>query len=97
LERDEFDGFEWDDDKSESAEARWGIDFDFAARVFDRAHVERPSRGRHKEPRFVTTGKVDGYMISVVWTPRGRIRRIITAFPAGIRDIRSYNGNRKAN
>lgn len=97
MDRNEYDGFEWDADKSALAEAKWGFDFDFAALVFEKAHVERPSRGKHNEARFVTTGEVDGYMISVVWTPRDRIRRIITAFPSGAGDTRSYNDHCKAN
>ena len=98
MARDDFDDFEWDDDKNQSVLARWGFDFDFAVRVFDEAYVEREDRRvDYGESRFIATGNVDGYMISVAWTPRDKTRRIITAWPSGSRDIRRYNGYRQAN
>jgi uncharacterized DUF497 family protein len=62
-----------------------GIDFELASEVFlDPPYVEREDiREDYGEPRFVTTGVVaDVGMITVVWTPRGRRRHIITAWRA---------------
>ena len=44
------------------------------------AHI---GSGRH-------TGEVEGIIITVVWTPRGRRRRIVSARPASIRERHEY-------
>lgn len=77
-----FDGFEWDRKKSARTEQLRGFDFHFATRVFEDEHRielddERQDWG---EPRTMSIGLVDGYgLLVVVWTPRGRKRRIISA------------------
>ncbi len=94
----EFDGFEWDEDKSDLTLQLRGIDFDYAARVFDGAYIEREDPRKHYgERRFVATGEVDGLTISVAWTPRPPNRRIIAAWPANQRETRNFNGYRQAN
>ncbi|HVA36569.1 MAG TPA: hypothetical protein VNJ51_03030 [Candidatus Dormibacteraeota bacterium] len=40
---------------------------------------------------------VDGVAITVVWTPRGRNRRLITAWPATNREKREFNEYHEAN
>ena len=41
---DGFSGFEWDEAKSGNTFEERGIDFDFAARVFEGAYIEREGR-----------------------------------------------------
>jgi len=89
----DFEGFEWDESKSEQNLADRGFDFDFASRVFDGTYVvreqQRPDGG---ERRYVVIGKVDGLVIQVIWTPRGRKRRIISSRLAKKHEAAQYHG-----
>ena len=68
-----------------------GFDFEFAARLFGGAYIEREDlRHEYGERRFVATGDVEGRIVTVVWTPRGRRRRIVSAWPASNRERREY-------
>lgn len=94
---DEFEGFEWDAAKSEATFLERGIDFEAAARVFESDYIEREDlRQDYSEKRFVVIGSVQGVVITVVWTPRGRRRRIISAWPASNRERREFNEHREA-
>jgi uncharacterized DUF497 family protein len=88
----EFDGFEWDLAKSEATFKRRGIGFERAKHVFDGGRVEyedlRRSYGEH---RYVAIGEVEGNILTVVWTPRGRRRRIIAARSASKSERRAYH------
>jgi hypothetical protein len=72
---------EYDPNKSEWTFRARGIDFDFAARVFDGAFIEWPSP-RYGESRFLAVGCVDDILITVTYAWRGGNRRIISARPA---------------
>lgn len=97
VSRDRFDGFEWDEEKSDLALQVRGIAFEFAARVFDGDYIEHEDRRKpNGEQRFVVTGEVDGFTLTVVWTPRLPNRRIIAAWPASPRETRTFNGYRQA-
>lgn len=96
----EFDSYEWDDEKSEQTYNKNGIDFGTAARVFESedGYVERADTRDYGEPRYIITGRVDDFVVTVVWTPRNRTRRIISAWPATRWEKRRYqSGHRKAN
>jgi uncharacterized protein len=94
---DEFDGFEWDAEKSDATLAERGLDFAAAARVFDGDYLEREDTRRdYGERRFVVTGEVQGVVVTIVWTPRSRWRRIISAWPASNRERREYREHRAA-
>ena len=81
--KDDRDNFEWDEAKSQRNMALRGFDFEFASRVFAGPFFEREGQKRdYGEPCFVTSGEVDGSVITVVWTSRSRARRIISAWPA---------------
>lgn len=68
-----------------------GIDFARAREVFEGVTVtmddNRPDYG---EPRCVTVGHLDGHVVVVVWTPRGRARRIIGMRKANEREIAKF-------
>ena len=97
AEPEEFEGFEWDAAKSEATFAERGIDFAAAARVFDGDYLEREdTRHGYGERRFVVTGEVEGLVVTVVWTRRGRRRRIISTWPASRRERREYREQRAA-
>lgn len=87
----EYEGFEWDSAKGDETFSQRGIDFEAAAHVFDGEYVEREDlRQDYGERRYVVTGVVEGAVITVVWTPRGQRRRIISAWPASDRERREY-------
>lgn len=94
----EFDGFEWDERKNERCKRERGFDFRFAIRIFE-TNVDQieDKRADYGEARFIATGQVqgEGCVLVVVWTPRGKFRRIISARRASRRERESY-GNRES-
>ena len=92
MSTDEFDGFEWDEVKSQRTMRERGFDFEFASRVFDFDYIESEDRRlRYGEPRYVTLGRVEDVLITVVWTPRAKRRRIIAAWPSSNQERRKYH------
>jgi len=88
---DDYIGFEWDEAKSEATFVERGIAFAAAAEVFKGDYLEREDLRRdYGERRFIVTGEVQGVYVSVVWTPRGRRRRIVSTWPASMRERREY-------
>uniref|UniRef100_E6Q5X5 Protein containing DUF497 n=1 Tax=mine drainage metagenome TaxID=410659 RepID=E6Q5X5_9ZZZZ len=89
----EFDGYEWDERKSEICLQARAFDFSYAARIFE-ADIEpldwEDTRDIYGEPRFVSVGEVASLIIAVVWTPRGNLRRIISARPASRRERKLF-------
>ena len=66
-----------------------GLDFRQAKEIFDGLHLTRPDdRQDYGEPRFITAGKVQGRIVIIVWTPRGKARRIISMRKANGREIK---------
>lgn len=64
-----------------------GLDFGRARDVFVGLHLtSADARREYGEPRFITAGKLDGRIVIVVWTPRGRGRRIISMRKANERE-----------
>ncbi len=93
----EFTGFEWDERKNERCKRERGFDFHFAIKIFetDIDQVE-DKRADYGETRFIATGQVQDYVLVVVWTPRGRIQRIISARRASKRERERFYGNRES-
>ena len=59
--------------------AHRGLDFAEAAEVFAGAHATAPDDRRdYGEPRFITAGHLRGRFVVIVWTPRGKARRVIS-------------------
>jgi len=89
-------GIEWDDDKNETNKREHeGLGFEEAQYVFaDSERLERIDRSESNtfmEERWQTLGMV-GKVLFVVYTERGKNKRIITARPATKIERRSYNG-----
>ena len=75
---------EWDEQRRHTNIAKHGVDFVAAARVFDGPILEVEDRRRdYGEMRFLALGEIAGQAITVVYTWRGRRRRIISARRAG--------------
>ena len=84
--------FEWDDGKAEANEAKHGVTFAFASRVFldeDRLELDA-SRPQEGEQRSKTVGMIDGRIYTVVFTWRGKVRRLISARRSNGREERAY-------
>ncbi len=70
---------EFDPEKREKTLAERGLDFLDATLVFDGEVVTFPdSRFDYGEDRWLTFGWLEQVAVSVVWTWRGDIRRIIS-------------------
>ena len=92
----DYEGFEWDENKSEATSAQRALGFEAASRVFNEIYLEREdTREDYGERRFIATGEVDGDVVTVVWTPRGNQRRIVSAWPASNRERREYRDHRQ--
>ena len=89
--------FEWDEAKRQVNLAKHGVEFLDAAALFDGRPVVTVV-GRHPdEPRFLTTGELDGRFYPAVWTWRGdavRLRSARRARDAERRAHRSRHGGR---
>ncbi len=93
----DFDGFEWAEEKSERCYEERGFDFAYAARLFDGDFIEWEDRRRDwGEPRIISVGEVEARILTVVWTPRGNLRRIISARPASRAEREKLYGKREA-
>lgn len=71
-------GFEWDEDKRLSNIAKHDIDFGDAVGIFDGRPTVTKKTDYTGEERFSTISKLDHRTIAVIWTQRGRSRRIIS-------------------
>ncbi|MDA1353673.1 MAG: BrnT family toxin [bacterium] len=75
-------GFEWDNRKRHQNLHKHGLDFADAVFVFDDVYrIERFDKWfLYSECRYQTIGCIAGrFVVFVVWTQRGRDRRIISA------------------
>ena len=82
-------GFEWDDDKSKANLVKHGIDFDDASEIFYGPIVLRPS-DRNNEERWIAIGSSENKFITVVFTRRVNVIRIISARRARKNEEREY-------
>lgn len=72
--------FEWDQAKSDTNLRERGFGFDFAALVFAGPVLEfLDDRKDYREVRVQAIGAVDDIILSVIYTDRGPVRRIISA------------------
>ena len=71
-----------------------GLDFARAREVFEGVTVTNDdNRLDYGEERRVTMGYLDGRVVVVVWTPRGRARRVISMRKANEREIAKFTQN----
>lgn len=84
--------FEWDQTKSNKNLAERGFDFAYACRIFDSDVLEwEDTRRTYGERRIVAIGEIDKEVYAVVYTPRGEVRRIISARSASRRERNAYH------
>ena len=88
-------GFEWDPAKRITNLRKHGIDFVRAIGIFDGFVTRQPVTDQeHGELRIVAVGSVGEVLLTVVYTPRGSLLRIISARRANGREARAYRAVR---
>ena len=83
------DRFDWDERKSELNLAKHGIDFEDATEVFYKPIILRRS-DRNNEERWIAIGSLEDRLITVVFTRRADVIRIISARRARKNEEREY-------
>jgi hypothetical protein len=81
--------FEWDDRKSDLNFAKHGIDFEDAIQVFYGPIILHPS-DRNNEERWIAIGFLEERLVTVVFTRRQDVIRIISARRARKNEERAY-------
>jgi uncharacterized protein len=71
--------FEWDERKNSANRTKHGFDFTFAVRIFASTVREYVDPRPWNEQRIVATGQVEGRFITIVYTRRNNVYRIISA------------------
>jgi uncharacterized DUF497 family protein len=84
--------FEWDEAKSEACFKTRGFDFEYAAFVFADPNrmIFQDTRRSYGEDRYQLTGRIDGRLFVLVYTPRDDVMRIISARKANSREVKLY-------
>ncbi len=86
--------FEWDEEKRAINIESHGVDFIRAAMIFTNPTLEdTDAREDYGETRHRALGHVEGEFYIVIYTWRGKARRIISAWKAGRNDQRNYHAN----
>jgi uncharacterized DUF497 family protein len=83
--------FQWDEAKREANIVKHGIDFVTATAIFDGRPVTHARSRRTDEERFLTVGKLEERLITVVWTWREDSIRLISARRARDQESRRYH------
>lgn len=81
----------WDKAKRQATLDERGLDFANAAELFGGRHFTAEDRRRdYGEDRFISAGLVDGRLCVVVWTMRGKTRRIISMRKGNAREQKRF-------
>jgi len=85
--------FEWDENKNKINIQKHGIDFGDARNVFDdpKKRTSPDLRMDYGEERLKVIGKIFGTIISVIFTLRNSVIRIISARKASQNEREEYN------
>ena len=87
--------FEWDENKNQLNIEKHGIDFIDAAKMIDDGHVFIGFSSYENEQRFIATGIIEARYITVVYTMRCEITRIISARVARKKERLDYEKERQ--
>ncbi len=81
----------YDPKKREKTLAERGLDFEDAPRIFASDAFENlDDRRDYGEVRWQTMGLLNGRLVMVVWTRRGRARHIISMWKCNDREQKRY-------
>jgi uncharacterized protein len=82
---------EWDEDKRQLTLRERGLDFaDFELFEADSILTTVDGRKDYGEPRFNSTGILDGILCTVCWTPRNGKVRVISMRKINARERETY-------
>ena len=83
--------FEWDEDKGRENIKKHRVDFVRAAMIFENPVInEIDGRKRYGETRYRALGHIADEFYVVIYTWRGKTRRLISAWKAGENGKRRY-------
>lgn len=84
--------FEWDDAKAESNWRKHGLSFQTAALAFEDSRVLEVDASRMSDGEICTKAiaLIDGYFVCVLFTLRGRTRRLISVRRANPKEEKLY-------
>jgi uncharacterized DUF497 family protein len=86
--------FDWDEEKRQEVIDKRGVDILYAALIFENQVLVRPDdREDYGEKRFIALGYVEGEFFNVVYTPKGKRTRLITAWKAGRNGEKRYKNS----
>ncbi|MDZ7600695.1 MAG: BrnT family toxin [Hoeflea sp.] len=87
--------FEWDEAKRAEIYRKHGVDFLEAALIFENDVLEKEdTRRNYGEKRMIALGMADGEIYTVVYTRRGDVYRLITAWKGGQIDRERYESRK---
>jgi uncharacterized protein len=82
---------EFDPAKRDVVLAARGLDMARCGEAFDGFYLtRRDDRHSNLEQRFHSLAMLDDAVVIIAWTPRGKLRRIITIWKANDRERQSY-------
>jgi len=83
--------FQWDETKRVQNLDKHGVDFLYAALIFEgETLIREDDRENYGEIRFASLGLVDGVAYTVIHTERGGNIRLISAWKGGQKDYEKY-------
>lgn len=86
--------FDWDEVKRQRNIEKHGVDFLYAALIFEGEILTRQDdREDYGEVRFASLGLVDGVPYTVIHTERGENIRLISAWKGGRKDYEKYKSS----
>ena len=86
--------FEWNEEKRQATIKDRGVDFLYAALIFEGHTLKREDdREDYGEVRFMSLGLVDGAPNVVIHTERGANTRLISAWRGGRKDCERYKNS----
>ena len=87
---------EFDPAKREVVLAARGLDMARCGEAFEKFHLtKRDERHSEHEQRFRSLALLDDTVVIIAWTPRGKLRRIVTMWKANDRERQSYRNSRE--
>ncbi len=85
-----FDRFEFDPAKSQAVLDERGFDLGYVTHIFPGYVLERQDTRSYHEPRYQIIGELLGNVFVVIYTPRGRVCRLITAWQAQDNELEAW-------
>ena len=87
---------EFDSAKRDVVLVARGLDMARCGEAFDGFHLTmRDERHSKHEQRFRSLALLDDTVVIIAWTPRGKLRRIVTMWKANDRERESYRHARE--